>query len=109
MTMFPGRTLNLVLATVASVVGFWAWTVIAPMGALYTQQLELNSAQTSFLVAMPILVGALGRIIVGSLTDRYGGRVMFTLVGERLAQVGFIHGQARFSADDIGFPGQIRR
>ncbi|WP_026551170.1 MFS transporter [Arthrobacter sp. H20] len=80
MTMFPGRTLNLVLATVASVVGFWAWTVIAPMGALYTQQLELNSAQTSFLVAMPILVGALGRIIVGSLTDRYGGRVMFTLI-----------------------------
>ncbi|WP_051478364.1 hypothetical protein [Arthrobacter sp. H5] len=31
------------------------------------------------------------------------------VVGERLAQVGFIHGQARFSADDIGFPGQIRR
>ena len=29
---------------------------------------------------MPVLVGSLGRILVGALTDRYGGRVMFPLV-----------------------------
>jgi NNP family nitrate/nitrite transporter-like MFS transporter len=32
------------------------------------------------MVAVPVVVGALGRIPVGALTDRYGGRVMFPLV-----------------------------
>ena len=29
---------------------------------------------------MPVLVGSLGRVPVGALTDRYGGRVMFTVL-----------------------------
>lgn len=32
------------------------------------------------LVATPILVGSLGRIVIGSLTDRFGGRVMFIAI-----------------------------
>jgi NNP family nitrate/nitrite transporter-like MFS transporter len=32
------------------------------------------------MVAVPVIVGSLGRIPVGALTDRYGGRVMFPLV-----------------------------
>src|SRR6476659_6674575 len=32
------------------------------------------------LVAIPILVGALGRVVVGALTDRFGGRVMLIAV-----------------------------
>ena len=31
-------------------------------------------------MAVPVIVGALGRIPVGALTDRYGGRVMFPVV-----------------------------
>ena len=73
-------TLNLVLATAASVVCFWAWNVVATLGARYTQQLHLNASTTAVLVAMPIFVGSLGRIVVGTLTDRFGGRVMFSLV-----------------------------
>lgn len=69
---------NLVLATLASTVGFWGWMVISPLGARYTESMGLSSTSVSVLVAMPILVGSLGRIVVGSLTDRYGGRVMFT-------------------------------
>ena len=38
------------------------------------------------LVAIPILVGALGRVVVGALTDRFGGRVMFIAVS--LASIG---------------------
>ena len=34
----------------------------------------------ALLVAVPVVVGSLGRIIVGGLTDRYGGRVMFPIV-----------------------------
>ena len=42
--------------------------------------MELSSAQASVLVAMPVLVGSLGRIPVGMLTDRFGGRAVFTLL-----------------------------
>lgn len=75
-----GRTRNLVLATAASVAGFWAWNSVATLGAFYTQNLQLNPATTGVLVAMPVFVGSLGRIVVGTLTDKYGGRVMFTFV-----------------------------
>src|SRR5690606_36113646 len=34
----------------------------------------------SIMLAMPVLVGALGRIVVGAMTDRFGGRKMFTFV-----------------------------
>lgn len=71
-------TYNLVLATLASTVGFWGWMVISPLGARYTESMNLTSTSISVLVAMPILVGSLGRIVVGALTDRYGGRIMFT-------------------------------
>lgn len=71
---------NLVLATIASAVGFWGWMVISPLGARYSQDLELGAGAVSVLVAMPILVGSLGRIVVGALTDKFGGRVMFTVV-----------------------------
>lgn len=71
---------NLALATLASVVGFLAWTVIAPLSGTYTAQLGLEPSATAALVAMPILVGSIGRIVVGVLTDRFGGRVMFTAV-----------------------------
>ena len=75
-----GQLLNLITATVASTIGFWAWTIIGPLSARYTQSMDLNPSQASILVAMPILVGSVARIPVGAWTDRYGGRRMFTIV-----------------------------
>jgi MFS transporter, NNP family, nitrate/nitrite transporter len=79
-TRTPGQAKNLALATIASVTAFWAWTIIAPLSARYTELLDLNPTQTSVLVAMPVFVGSLGRIVSGALTDRFGGRRMFTAV-----------------------------
>ena len=59
---------------------FWAWALLAPLGAHFKQALGLTSFQQALLVAVPVIVGALGRIPVGALTDRYGGRVMFPVV-----------------------------
>ena len=42
--------------------------------------MSLSSTQAALLVATPILVGSVGRIPVGALTDRFGGRVMFAVV-----------------------------
>ena len=36
--------------------------------------------QQALLAAVPVVVGSLGRIPVGALTDRFGGRVMFPTV-----------------------------
>ncbi|RKS07231.1 NNP family nitrate/nitrite transporter-like MFS transporter [Nocardiopsis sp. Huas11] len=72
---------NLALATAAFALTFWAWNLVAPLSRTYTEHLDLSPARTSLLVAVPVLVGSLGRIPVGALTDRYGGRVMFTAVG----------------------------
>jgi len=75
-----GQGLNLAVATLAFCVTFWAWNMIGPLGVRYADDLDLSSSQKSLLVAVPVLVGSLGRIPVGVLTDRYGGRRMFPLL-----------------------------
>ncbi|HET8684427.1 MAG TPA: MFS transporter [Micromonosporaceae bacterium] len=76
----PGATLNLVLATLGFMVNFWAWALLGPLGPGIKERLGLSFAAQSLLVAVPVVVGSLGRIPVGALTDRYGARVMFPLV-----------------------------
>jgi NNP family nitrate/nitrite transporter-like MFS transporter len=70
----------LALATVGFALNFWAWALLSPLGPRFKDDLGLSSFQQSLLVAVPVVVGSLGRIPVGALTDRYGGRVMFPLV-----------------------------
>src|SRR6187455_3274442 len=80
------RGVNLALATWVSAINFWAWNMIGPLSTTYAGDMKLSSTEASMLVATPILVGALGRIVVGSLTDRFGGRAMFIAVS--LASIG---------------------
>jgi MFS transporter, NNP family, nitrate/nitrite transporter len=74
------RSVNLLLATWVSAINFWAWNMIGPLSTTYAGELSLSSAEASVLVATPILVGSIGRIVVGSLTDRFGGRAMFIAI-----------------------------
>ena len=73
----------LVVATLGFAVNFWAWALISPLGPMFKDSGALGTltqSDVALLVAVPVLVGSLGRIVVGALTDRYGGRLMFTLV-----------------------------
>ncbi|WP_302908339.1 nitrate/nitrite transporter [Rhodococcus pyridinivorans] len=74
------RGANLALATWVSAINFWAWNMIGPLSTTYATDMSLSSTEASMLVATPILVGSLGRIAVGAMTDRYGGRAMFIAV-----------------------------
>ena len=74
------RGVNLALATWVSTINFWAWNMIGPLSTTYAGDMKLSSTEASMLVATPILVGSLGRIVSGPLTDRFGGRVMFIAV-----------------------------
>src|SRR5689334_100326 len=80
MTAMKGQSRNLALATLAFAISFWACNMIAPLGVRYAESMGLSSGKKSLLVATPVLVGSLGRILAGALTDRFGGRVMFTVL-----------------------------
>src|SRR5215831_5971762 len=81
--LLPGagrRGLMLGLATVGFAVNFWAWALLSPLGPKFKMVLHLTPFQQALVVAVPVVVGSLGRIPVGGLTDRFGGRMMFPLV-----------------------------
>jgi NNP family nitrate/nitrite transporter-like MFS transporter len=68
------------MATLGFALNFWAWALLSPLGTHFKQELKLTPFNQALIVAVPVIVGSLGRIPVGSLTDRYGGRIMFPLV-----------------------------
>jgi MFS transporter, NNP family, nitrate/nitrite transporter len=70
----------LAVATLGFAVTFCAWALLSPLGAALREQLDLSAFQQSLLVAVPVLVGSLGRIPVGALTDKWGARRMFPAV-----------------------------
>jgi len=70
----------LAVATVGFAINFWAWALLSPLAPKFKDILALSSLQQALVVAVPVVVGSLGRIPVGALTDRYGGRIMFPLV-----------------------------
>ncbi|HEY3871814.1 MAG TPA: NarK/NasA family nitrate transporter [Actinocrinis sp.] len=70
---------NLVVATVGFALTFWSWNLIAPLASTFQGRLGFSSFQLSALTAVPVIIGSLGRIPVGALTDRFGARLMFPL------------------------------
>lgn len=72
------RGLMLAMATGGFALTFWAWALLGPLGSSLREELGLTAFQQAVLVAVPVIVGSLGRIPVGALTDRLGARVMFT-------------------------------
>ncbi len=71
---------QLSLGTLSFVVCFAAWGLISSFAPRFRETLHLTATQTAFLVAVPVILGALARIPMGMLTDLYGGRVMFTVL-----------------------------
>ena len=70
----------LTMSTLAFTVCFACWTM---NGVLITHLVDegvypFDTAQMGWLLAVPILTGALARLPVGLLTDRFGGRAVFT-------------------------------
>jgi nitrate/nitrite transporter NarK len=69
---------QLILATVSFLVSFAAWGLIGGLAGIFTQLYKLTASQTALLVAVPVLLGSLARLPMGMLTDKFGGRLMFT-------------------------------
>lgn len=80
-----GNTLQLILATGAFACCFAVFGSASAMMPILRQRLSLDGMQISIALAIPVLLGSLGRIPLGMMTDRYGGRLVF--LGVMLAAI----------------------
>jgi NNP family nitrate/nitrite transporter-like MFS transporter len=69
---------QLALATAAFCVCFYAWSLLGPLGPDIQDELGLSELELSLVVSTPVVLGSLMRIPLGALTDRHGGRAVFT-------------------------------
>ena len=76
MAASPGRALA--LATGSFALSFAAWGLIGGLASTFAGLYELTASQTALLVAVPVLLGSVARLPMGMLTDRFGGRLVFT-------------------------------
>jgi MFS transporter, NNP family, nitrate/nitrite transporter len=76
----PGAWRALGVATFAFITTFWAWGLLSPLAPDYRDLLDLAPLQVSLLVAVPVILGSLARVALGALTDRHGGRRIFTVL-----------------------------
>jgi NNP family nitrate/nitrite transporter-like MFS transporter len=72
--------LQLALGTVSFAICFAAWGLISAFAPRFREAFHLTATQTAFLVAVPVLLGALLRVATGMLADRFGGRAVFALL-----------------------------
>jgi len=75
-----GNAVQLALATGAFALCFAVFGSVSAMMPIIRRQLHLDPLQASIAVAVPVLLGSLGRIPLGMLTDRFGGRIVFSAV-----------------------------
>jgi len=70
----------LALSTIAFTVCFAVWTIFSIIGVKIKQDLGLNETEFGLLVATPVLTGSISRIFLGIWTEKYGGRLVFTVL-----------------------------
>jgi MFS transporter, NNP family, nitrate/nitrite transporter len=73
----PGAARALFLSTSAFAVSFALWGLIGALAPTFAQAYGLSAKAKSLMIAVPVLLGALGRIPAGMLADRFGGRRIF--------------------------------
>jgi nitrate/nitrite transporter NarK len=69
---------HVALGTLAFFVCFAAWGLVSAFAVRFRERLQLTATETALLVAVPVLLGALARLPMGMLADRFGGRVVFS-------------------------------
>jgi MFS transporter, NNP family, nitrate/nitrite transporter len=80
MPSVKGAYFALTIAFLALIINFWAWSLLSPLGLAYSEELGLQPVKLSLLLAVPVIIGSLGRVLLGMLTDKYGGKRVFAVV-----------------------------
>ena len=70
----------LAVSTLAFTVCFMVWMMFGVIGIALQKQLHLSATEFGLLTAVPVLSGSLIRVPLGIWTDRYGGRIVMTVL-----------------------------
>lgn len=55
-------------------ISFMVWVMLGALGVFISEEFGLSAVQKGLMVALPLLGGSLLRIVLGILTDRFGGK-----------------------------------
>jgi len=55
-------------------VSFMVWVLLGPLGNFIGKELHLSATQKGFLTAVPLLGGSFFRLVLGTMTERIGGK-----------------------------------
>jgi NNP family nitrate/nitrite transporter-like MFS transporter len=82
-------------STIAFTACFAVWTIFSIIGIRIQKELGLSDTEFGLLVGTPILSGAVSRLLIGILADRFGGRKVMALVMLTAAAAAFLLSYAR--------------
>ena len=99
----PAAWRNLAYATLSMALGFAAWGLVSAFAPSFGAEFNLSAQSTALLVAVPVLLGSLARLPIGILTDRFGGRIVFTLLFVVIAVAAWLVPQAASYQQLLGF------
>ncbi|WP_417329778.1 nitrate/nitrite transporter [Halomonas cupida] len=68
------------ISTLAFTLCFAVWTLFSILGIQIKDDFGLSDTQLGLLMATPVLTGSVSRLFLGVLTDRFGGRWIFSLL-----------------------------
>lgn len=75
-----GKNSVLTLSTIGFTLMFAVWLMFGVLGIPIRKEFGLTDVQLSWLAAIAILNGSIWRLFFGILADRFGGRIVFTLL-----------------------------
>lgn len=82
-----GHTPTLFAAFLYFDVSFMVWVLLGPLGVAIAKEFHLDPAQKGFMVAVPVLSGALLRLVAGVMVDRIGPK-RTGLIGQAVVLAG---------------------
>jgi MFS transporter, NNP family, nitrate/nitrite transporter len=85
----------LAMSSIAFTLMFAAWLMFGVLGIPIQEEFGLSDVQLSWLAAVAILNGALWRLPAGILADRFGGRIVFTVMLLATATFSYLVSQAQ--------------
>lgn len=77
-TKNSGASRALFLSTTAFAVSFAVWGLLAALAPKFTEIYNLSATEKSLMIAVPVLLGSIGRLFAGMAADRFGGRLVFS-------------------------------
>jgi len=68
----------LFFSTTAFAVSFAVWGLMGALAPKFAEIYSLSATQKSVMIAVPVLLGSLGRILAGLAADKFGGRIVMS-------------------------------